>query len=414
MVTGAPRLRAPVPWRMAWLVPLACGAIASCNTPRHVAEVPSLGGPMMSGSSWWIPQSPWTSGLPCGADDDPVPNVDIDDDGVADGFALGRPTTDDRGHTVQLVCIHAEAHLIVDGKSVGKCPWLGGRNHVYAYYEDEDCDGDIDDHEGNGRPDELGWTVLVSMDGPLPPIRNVSLGEWAMHEGEVVPITAENYAELEDDEGRPIDNDRDGLVDVTAYDYHGELVTKRHFEIDPNTGVITEHEDDEVRFEPTAPYLVPDDIRPYRRRVAAGGRVPSVGLASVGFARASRLDAAANVPMDADQLPPGMVSQTSQLLAGAGAPHEIAVRIVDGLPLGIVTMRGGFVLRYVPLRSTGSIRLRIDASTRTDRGWAGVPTVLLDGDLMAGAVQEVGGAVIVDVRISAAHGGELEVRFGEG
>ena len=89
------------------------------------------------------------------------------------------------------------------------------------------------------------------------------------------------------------------------------------------------------------------------------------------------------------------------------------MRIVDGLPLGLVSVPGGFVLRYVPLRSTGSIRLRIDATTRADRGWMGSPTVLLDGDPVTGAAQEVAGALIIEVEIAAAHGGELEVQFGE-
>lgn len=391
---------------MAWV-------IASCASPKpeHVDEIPALEGPTMSGSSWWVPTNPWSSGLSCGSDDDPVANVDIDDDGHADGFRLGRLVTDARGNTTQLVCIARAAHLIVNGKSVGKCPWLGGRNHVLAYYVDEDCDGEIDHDGPDGRPKELGWTVMVSMDGPLPPIANVSLGERIVSGGEVVDVTADDYAELTDQFGNPIDSDRDGLVDVTAYYYRGHEVTKRHFEIDPHTGIITEDEAGQVKFEPTDPHHVPDDRTAYSPAVARASIVGAAGLAA-SVASTSPADASVvNVAIDTDRLPPGMVVRTTEVLEIDGASHAIAVEVTDGLPIEVVPVRDGLVFHFAPLRSLGSISLRIDAPTRSQRGWAGPAAVYLDGDRLPHAARDVEGAVVVETEFSAAHGVSLEVRF---
>jgi hypothetical protein len=391
---------------MCRLLPLVCVAIASCAAPKHVEDLPPMYGPVMMGSSWWVPTNPWSSGLPCGASDDPIPNVDIDADGRADGFALGPVTTDDRGNATQMVCIALEAHLIVNGKSVGKCPWLGGRNHVLTYYVDEDCNGEIDDDETNGRPDELGWTMLVSMDGPLPPIANVSLGEQVVSQGRLIDVTEDNYGELTDSFGIPIDNDRDGLVDVTAYYYNGNDVIKRHFEIDPRTGVITEDEGDRVRFEPTDPRYVPDDLGPYPPALARA----SIANAVVANAVVAD-DSAANVAIAIDRLPPGMVVRTTEVLEVAGASHAIAVEVTDGLPIDVVPVRDGFIFHFAPLRSTGSISLRIDDSIRSQRGWTGPAAVFLDGDRLTNASRDVAGAVVIEAAFSAAHGVSLEVRF---
>lgn len=388
------------------LLLLACVAVSSCVAPRHVEETPSLHGPFMSGSSWWIPTNPWSSGSSCGSDLDPSPNVDIDADGRADGFALGPTTTDDRGNAVQMVCITGEAHLIINGKSVGKCPWLGGRNHVLTYYADQDCNGDLDDDEGNGRPDELGSTVLISMDGPLPPIANVSFGERVVSEGRIIDVTADNYDDLVDSNGNPIDNDQDGLVDVTAYYRRTGAVTKRHFELDPRTGAITENEEDQVTFEPTDPALVPDDI---------GLRLPaiaSVAVANVARTNVASTDASvANVSIATDWLPRGLVVRTSEDLEVSGRSHAIAAEVTDGLPIEVVPVSDGFDFHFVPLRSTGSITLRIDESTRSERGWTGLPTVSRDGTPSTNASREVEGTVIVEAEFSGAHSISLEVRF---
>lgn len=390
---------------------VVCGLLASCAAPKHVNDIPSLHGATMVGSSWWIPTNPWSSGLPCGSDDDPMPNVDIDGDGRADGFALGPVTTDDHGSSTQMVCIAREAHMIVNGKSVGKCPWLGGRNHVLTYYVDGDCDGEIDDVGANGRPDELGWTVMISMDGPLPPIANVSLGERVVSRGRLVDVTVDNYGELTDPLGNPIDSDRDGLVDVTAYYYHGRDVTKRHFEIDPRTGVITEDEDARVRFEPTEPRYVPDDRGGYLPAVASTS-IASPWLASVSLPNPALADASvANVAIDTDWLPRGMVVRTTEALEVAGASHAIVVEITDGLPIEVVPVRDGLVLHFAPLRSTGSISLQIDDATRHQRGWSGPAEVFLHGDRLTYASRDVAGAVVVETEFTAAHGVTLEVRF---
>ncbi len=395
------------------LLLLVCGAIAGCVAPKptHVEDLPLLEGPTMVGNVWWIPTNPWSSGLACGADDVPAPNVDIDDDGRADGYALGPVTTDDRNTSTQIVCIAAEAHLIVDGKSVGKCPWLGGRNHVLTYYGDEDCDGEIDDDGSNGRPDELGWTVMASFDGPLPPIKNVSFGERVVSGGRLVDVTVDNYDELTDPYGNPIDSDRDGLVDVTAYYYHGHDVTKRHFEIDPHTGVITEDEDAQVRFEPTEPYLVPDDLGGYSPAIASGS-VANALLADAFVAHAAVADASvASMALGLDRLPRGMVVRTTEILQVAGVSHAIEVEVTDGLPIEVVPASEGLVFHFAPLRSSGSISLWIDPSIRHQRGWSGPAAVLLDGEPLAGASREVEGAVIVEAEFFAAHGVSLEVRF---
>ena len=367
----------------------------------------------MMGSSWWIPTSPWSSGLYCGGDDDPVPSVDIDDDGHADGFALGPVVTDAHGTVTQLVCIRGEAHLIVDGRSVGKCPWLGGRNQVNTYYEDEDCNGEIDDDGADGRPNELGWTVMVSMDGPLPPIANVSLGERALRGGRVVDITADNYAELTDGFGNPIDNDRDGLVDVTAYYYHRRDVLKRHFEIDPHTGVITEDEDAAVRFAPTSPGRVPDDVGGFF--ALAGPAVASAAFVDAFVASTALADASvANLAIGLDRLPPGMVVRTSETLEVDGAAYAIAVELTDGLPIEVVPTAQGLLFHFAPLRSSGSISLRVDAATRSQRGWTGSAEVLLNGDPVPDGGREAEGALVVQAQFLAAHGVSLEVRFGGG
>jgi hypothetical protein len=396
------------------LLLLACIAVSSCSTPRpprHVNETLSLHGPFMSGSSWWIPTNPWNNGLPCGSVTDPRSNVDIDADGRADGFALGRPTTDDRGNTTQMVCIAREAHLIVNGKSVGKCPWLGGRNHVLTYYADQDCNGNLDDDDGNGRPDELGWTVLVSMDGPLPPIANVSLGEQVVSEGRVIDVTIDNYDDLIDSLGNPIDSDRDGLVDVTAYYRRTGAVTKRHFEIDPRTGAITEAEDDQVTFEPTDPALVPDDLG-LRLPTIANVGVANVAIASVASTNVASTDASiANVSIATDWLPRGMVVRTTEALEVSGRSHAIAAEVTHGLPIEVVPVSDGFVFHFVPLRSTGSITLRIDESTQSERGWTGLPTVSMDGTRSTDASRDASGTVIVEAEFSGAHSISLEVRF---
>lgn len=392
-----------------------CGVLASCaSPPKHVDELPTLHGPMMSGSAWWIPTNPWSSGLPCGADDDPRPNVDIDGDGYDDGFALGPPTTDDRGRTAQILCIGLEAHLIVDGKSVGKCPWPGGRNYVSTYYVDRACDGEIDDEDGNGRPDELGWTVLVSLDGPLPPIRNVSRGERVLSGGRVVDVTVDNYGELTDPFGRPIDSDRDGRVDATAYYYRGGVVTKRSFEIHPGTGAVTEHEGNRVMFEPTAPALVPDDLGVGSAAIARASTASApLALASLGYG--SDADASvANRVIDTDWLPRGMVARTTEQLAVRVGSLAIAAEVTHGLPIGVTAVRGGFDFHFVPLRTSGSIALRIDASTRAQRGWSGRPAVTLDGHPVPNAIREVEGATIIEAEFSAAHDITLEVRFPAG
>lgn len=345
-----------------------------------------------------------------------MPNVDIDADGRADGFALGPATTDDRGTTAQIVCIAREAHLIVDGKSVGKCPWLGGRNYVQTYYVDEDCNGDVDDDEGNGRPDELGPTVMVSLDGPLPPITNVSFGEWVVSEGELVAVTADNYAELTDALGNPVDNDRDGLVDVTAYYQRGGVVTKRHYEIDPRTGAIKEDEAGEVRFEPTDPGSVPDDVglrvADFPDIAVAPVAVAHVAAPAVSRANLTRADAAiANVSIGTDWLPAGLVARTTEALEVAGSSHTIAAEVTHGLPLEVVPVRDGFVFHFVPLRSSGSIVLHVAASTRSEQGWTGLPTVSIDGNRLPHASREVEGTVIVEAGFSATHSIAVEVRF---
>jgi hypothetical protein len=399
--------KGPVPRARSLL--LVCAAIASCTAPKHVVETPSLHGPFMSGAAWWIPTNPWSSGLSCGSDLDPMPNVDIDADGRADGFALGAATTDDRGTTAQMVCIAREAHLIVDGKSVGKCPWLGGRNYVQTYYVDEDCNGDIDDDDDDQRPDQLGPTVMVSLDGPLPPITNVSFGEWVVSDDELVAITADNYAELTDARGNSIDNDRDGLVDVTAYYHRDGEVTKRHYEIDPRTGVITEDEAGQVRFEPTDPGSVPDDLGlrvPYAPAIAA---MEAMAAPDVASARVSSADAAiVNVSIGTDWLPVGLVVRTTEALQGS---HTLAAEVTHGLPLEVVPVQDGFVFHFVPLRSSGSIVLRIAATTRLERGWAGLPTVSIDGKHLPHASREREGTVIVEAGFSATHSTAVEVRF---
>jgi hypothetical protein len=244
------------------------------------------------------------------------------------------------------------------------------------------------------------------MDGPLPPIANVSLGEQVVSEGRIIDVTADNYDDLVDSSGNPIDNDRDGLVDVTAYYRRTGAVTKRHFEIDPRTGAITEDEEDQVTFEPTDPALVPDD---------RGLRLPAIAsLAVAGVARTNvaRADAAmANVSIATDWLPRGMVVRTTEDLEVSGRSHAIAAEVTHGLPIEVVPVSDGFVFHFVPLRSTGSITLRIDENTRSVRGWTGLPTVSMDGTRQADASREVGGTVIVEAEFSGAHSISLEVRF---
>jgi hypothetical protein len=98
----------------------------------------------------------------------------------------------------------------------------------------------------------------------------------------------------------------------------------------------------------------------------------------------------------------------------AGASHAIAVEITDGLPIEVVPVRDGLVFHFAPLRSSGSISLRIDDSTRRQRGWTGPAAVFLNGDRLAHASRDVAGAVVVEAEFSAAHGVSLEVRFPAG
>jgi hypothetical protein len=253
---------------------------------------------------------------------------------------------------------------------------------VLTYYADGDCDGELDDDDGNGRLDALGSTVMVSMDGPLPPIANVSLGERVVVDGELVAVTADDYAELTDAFGYPIDSDRDGLVDVTTYSRREGAVTKRHFEIDP------------------------DDLGP---RPAFLASAPLAGLA---LASAAPVDASvASIAIASDWLPGGIVARTRETLVVSGRSHAIAAEVAHGLPLEVEPVSDGFVFHFVPLRRSGSIALRIDEPTRSTLGWTGLPTVSMDGHHLTGTSRDVDGTVIVQAGFSAAHSIALEVRF---
>jgi hypothetical protein len=162
-------------------------------------------------------------------------------------------------NTIQLICwkpkgFLAEYHLLVNGKSVGKCPWKGGRN-TGCYYEK-----DI----GNQKR-KFDCTWWRSLDGPTP---------WTDN-----GVTTGNYPTGTFDSGEKWDTDGDGKIDANTY-FHRvgtNTVTKRHYEIcldsTPLKGV--ENKQNKKDFPPASDFFqVPSDRPGNNRRLQVGESAP--------------------------------------------------------------------------------------------------------------------------------------------
>jgi hypothetical protein len=108
--------------------------------------------------------------------------------------------------------------LIVDGKSVGKCPWLGGRNHVLTYYGDEDCDGEIDDDAVNQTPwyadaDGDGYGDELTKDKICPPVS----ADYSLN-GDDCDDTDAGVHPAATESCDDVDEDCDGSIDDSAID----------------------------------------------------------------------------------------------------------------------------------------------------------------------------------------------------
>jgi len=187
--------------------------------------------------------------------------VDVDGDGIKDAFG-GKVFKDLGGNKIQVVCLALEStradfeyHVLVNGKSVAKSPWLGGRNKLWIYGLDFDLDGTIE-YADDDTAIALMGVLWESQDGPLP-------GEAFLNASgnEVVYAPNPNITEFNQDIYNAVcDDDHDGLIDISIYRYMigDRNAVKTHFE--QSTRTFARQATFPDPFVPGTPDTTPDDF----------------------------------------------------------------------------------------------------------------------------------------------------------
>lgn len=287
-------------------------------------------------------------------------NLDLDGDEIKDAWG-GRLFRDQDGTEIQVVCLPGtsdrvdwEYHVMVNGDSVAKSPWLGGRNTLWLYGLDFDLDGTIEFLDDVAI--SLRGILWKSEDGPLP-------GEaFLADDGSLVSYPDPNITTFDFDIYREYcDDDLDGKIDSSIYRYNigDRNAVKTHFE---RTSFLNSQATSPDIFVPGDPENTPDDFLDFE-----------FGTAGV----------SSNFPEDIDLISmktnllaenAGTVTQSEEEVVYRGTTYVVEFEMTNALLFGFEILNDGIIQVFFQPEKQGKSTVRIPLDLLAALGYgAGYP-----------------------------------------